>query len=137
MPILTTAANNPGSTVTLNAVWLNVASDPIDSLALSQLSQLQPATDQAGAVRAMASGSLRLVQQAVRARSYRLSAPMATRAQIEWLEAHIGVTLCVRDDRGRKFFAVYLSVPVDEQTFSRAYGDVSLALSEVTHSQAA
>src|SRR5690348_4546457 len=103
-------ASASGSTVALDAIWFNLASDPTDSLALKVVTQLQPSTSQAGEVRPMASGGLRLVLQASRPRGYNVGVTLASRDQIDWLEAHVGQVLCVRDDRGRKFFGTYLDM---------------------------
>lgn len=136
MPILTSQTTNPATTVSLSAVFLNSTSDPTDFLALKPISRLQPNTSQAGEVRPMASGGLRLVKQATKPKSYSVGVTLATRAQIDWIEAHVGLVLCIRDDRGRKFFGAYLESPVDESVFSSEYGNVSIQFNEVTYSQA-
>lgn len=84
----------------------------------------------------MANGRLRSVTRTGRTRSAQVDVENATRAELGWLEEHVGQLVCVRDDRGRKMFAVYYDVPVEEMLGQPGYGGVSLSLTEVTHSEA-
>lgn len=123
-------------TVSLKTVWLNLAADPSDYVSLPTMSALSVNTEQPGEVRRMANGRLRLVKRAGQARSASVDIEGATRTEVEWLEDHVGDLVCVRDDRGRKFFGVYMSVDADEIR-ANDYAGVSLALVEVTHSEVA
>lgn len=123
------------ATVTLGTVWLNLAADPTVYLSLPTMSSLSITTGQDGEVRRMANGRLRLIRRAGQARSASVDIDGATRTEVDWLEEHVGDLLCVRDDRGRKFFGVYMSVDADEIR-ANDYANVSLALTEVTHSEA-
>lgn len=123
------------ATVTLGTVWLNLVSDPSVSLTLPTMASLSIATGQDGEVRRLANGRLRLVKRAGQARSASVDIEGATRTEVEWLEDHVGDLLCVRDDRGRKFFGAYMGVEADEVR-ANDYANVSLVLTEVTHSEA-
>lgn len=124
------------ATVTLGTVWLNLAADPSVYLSLPTMASLSATTAVPGEVRRMANGRMRSVTRAGSARGAEVDVENATRAEIDWLEAHVGDLVCVRDDRGRKFFGVYYSVPVEEMLGQPGYGGVSLSLAEVTHSEA-
>jgi hypothetical protein len=121
--------------VNLKTVWLNLASDPSSSVSPTTMASLSVDKVAPGEVRTLANGRRRVIRRAGTARSATVSVDAATRAEIEWLEDHVGEVVCVRDDRGRKFFGAYLSVGVDEIRGNN-YGNVSIALTEVTYSEA-
>jgi hypothetical protein len=122
-----------GASVTLKTVWLNLASDLTQSQSFPQLSALNIATTQPGEVRTYANGRLRLVTRAGLARAISLTLPECDRDQIAWLENNVGKLMLVRDDRGRKIWATYFTMPVDENRYNMD-GNITLALNEVTHS---
>lgn len=122
-------------TVTLTTAWLNLAADPAVYVSLPTLDGLSVEKAQDGEVRALSNGRRRVVRRAGVGRTASLEVRAATRAEVDWLEEHVGDLVCVRDDRGRKFFGVYLVVAADEIR-GNDYADVSLSLSEVTHSEA-
>ena len=117
--------------VTLGTAWLNDAATPSDAISLPYMTSLQVTPAQTGEVRRYAGGRLRAVSVLGKATAASLSAVAVTRAQVTWLEAHIGRTICLRDDRGRRLFAVYWEVPVDEHAYNLE-ADISLDLSQVT-----
>lgn len=117
--------------VHLHTLWLNVAANPSTRQRFPMMSALQVTTSQTGDVRRYASGRLRSVRQAGKTRAISATLPSCSREQIAWLEKYQGETLCIRDDRGRKLWGVYYSLPVDEHHYN-IEGDVSLALSEVS-----
>lgn len=123
------------ATVTLTTVWLNLALDPTVYVSLPTLDGLSVERAQDGEVRVLANGRRRLVRRAGVGRSASLEVRAATRAEVDWLEDHVGDLVCVRDDRGRKFFGAYLVVEADEIR-GNDFADVTLALSEVSHSEA-
>jgi hypothetical protein len=84
----------------------------------------------------LAGGRERLVTTAGSPQSYGWKMSRVDRAQIDWLEDHVGRVLCVRDDRGRKFYGTYLSSPIDEANWSKTRGAVDLSLRSVTHTEA-
>lgn len=122
------------ATVTLETLWLNDAADLSDYLAFPYMSKLNVQTSQSGEVRRGASGRLRAFSRAGRSREFTVDLPNLTRTEVEWLEEHIGRTLLVRDDRGRKMYGVYFTLPDDAHQYD-GESDVQLALSEVTVSE--
>ena len=121
--------------ITLATVWINLASDPSDYQSFSMLSALHVVKDKPGSVNRYASGRRRLILGAGTDYSISLTLPQLTRAQIVWLDLHVGDLVLVRDDRGRKIWCTYLSLPIDEDGADIEYGDGSLALQEVTFSE--
>lgn len=125
------------ATLQLDCVFLNLASDLSDFQSFPLMSSLKISTSQPGEVRTMANGRRRLVRTAGKPRTAIVDLSHCTRTQVDWLEQHVGDLVCVRDDRGRKFYGVYLSVDVDETPTNTDDGGTSLSLTEVTHSEAA
>lgn len=117
--------------VNLHTLWLNVVADPSQRQHFPVMSALQVTTSQPGEVRRYASGRLRSVRQAGRTRAISATLPACDLDQVRWLERYQGETVCVRDDRGRKLFAVYYALPVDEHFYNDG-ADITLTLSEVT-----
>jgi hypothetical protein len=125
------------ASTTLKTVWINLASDLSQYQSFSYMSALKVQTDQPGEVRRYAGGRMRIVRRAnTVARLITCTLPQCTRAQIAWLETNVGQLMCFRDDRGRKVWAAYLSMPVDENQYNTD-GNITLALSEVTHTDVA
>ena len=120
------------ASITLSTVWINLASDPTKYESFTLMSSLNVATGQTGEVRQYANGRRRIVRRAGIARDINLNLPSCTRAQITWLETYVAQIVCVRDDRGRKIWATYFLVPVDEDGGDITNGDVSLVLKETT-----
>ncbi|HBJ72820.1 MAG TPA: hypothetical protein DDY88_03725 [Actinobacteria bacterium] len=123
------------ASVTLLTVWINLASDLSDYRSFSMLSSLRVVKDKPGSVNTYASGRRRLVLKAGGGYSIDLTLPQLTRDEIDWLDLHVGDLVLVRDDRGRKIWCTYLSLPIDEDGSDIAYGDGSLSLVEITHSE--
>lgn len=124
------------SLVNLGAVWLNSVEDLDDGVGFDNVTGLNLVTSTDGDVRALANGRLRMVTTTTSRRQYALLLELCSRPEIDWLEAHVAQLLCVRDDRGRKFFATYFEVNTTELIERSDYGDVSLRLTEVTYSEA-
>ena len=118
----------------LRTVWLNDAAYPSDSMNFIKMSVLKRTATSPARVQRVAGGRLRVIRRAGEPREWALTLPLLTRVQVDWLESHLGATVCARDDRGHKFFAVYLAVPVDERKFEKR-GDVTLTLAEVSFSE--
>lgn len=123
------------ATVDLRTLWLNLASDPSQAASFPYMSALTWTKEQPGEVRRYANGRLRVVRRAGKPKSADVALPGCDRAQVDWLEEHVGRVVCVRDDRGRKVFGVYLAVAVTELSLPRGRADVSLSLAEVTYSE--
>lgn len=121
--------------VEIQGVWLNLASDPSDYCHFEFARDLKRTKVQPGKVQPMAGGRLRLVRTVGRSKGLSFSLQACTRAQLDWLEDHLGETVCARDDEGHKFFAVYLIVSVDEHNYNDE-GESSLDLSELSFSEA-
>lgn len=117
--------------VNLHTLWLNVVADPSVRMRFDYMSALTVTTAQPGEVRRYASGRLRSVRQVGRTRAVAATLPGLELEQVRWLERYQGETVCVRDDRGRKLWGVYYSLPVEEHQYNDG-ASVSLSLSEVT-----
>lgn len=124
--------------VDLQAFFLNLASDPTDFVAFEYVEQTQPQTSTGLSVRAMANNRRRAVRTGGVDMSASWSLDRVTPAQVAWLEQHVGETMCVRDDVGRKWFGVYSSVQPDEDLYParRGEGKFTLSLQQISHSQA-
>ena len=121
--------------ITTTTVWINVASDPSDYRSFPLMSALNVTPTQPGEVRQLASGRARLVLKAGGVKhTIGATLPLLDRPDVEWLTDRAGVLVCVRDDRGRKIWATYFTVPTDENQ-GLTTADVSLSLVEVTHSE--
>lgn len=135
MPLIVDPAAS-GAVVNPQAIILNLASDPSDYQAFGYPDSFAPALSVPGEIRVGASGRERSFTRAGRSTVMPVSLPQVPRAQIDWLRSHVGELMCVRDDRGGKFFGTFYEVPVDESTMTTAYGDVSLQFRSVTFSEA-
>lgn len=125
------------TSITVDTVWLNLVSDPSDYQSFPLMSALTVTPLVTGSVRQLAGGRKRLVKQAGIQRQIDVNLPSCDRTQIAWLEDHIGELMCVRDDRSRKHFAAYLSLPVSEQQGDLVDkpADVAVQLFEITHEE--
>ncbi len=122
--------------VVLDTVWLNAAANPSDYASFPLMAALTVTTAKAGEVRQYAGGRTRLVVKAGTPRTIALDLPELDRTQVTWLEGHVGQVVCVRDDRGRKIWAAYLTAGVDE-TQGDTTGGASITLVEVSFTEAA
>lgn len=123
------------SMIQLSTVVLNDADDPADVLVLSRLSKYRRRPSQDGRVVRVAGGGFRAIGTVGRRDVWELEITKAPLATTDWIEAHVGRVVCVRDDQGRKFFAVYWTADVDELKEPRS-GSVRLALELVTWTEA-
>lgn len=122
--------------VNLGAIFLNDVADPSDYLRLVYVRRFSKNPGSVrGEVRRMAGGRTRLVLMEGRDVSWELTFGTTTPEEKEWLVAHTGRLLCVRDDRGGKFFGAYLESPWDERTWSKDAENVQLSITELTHSE--
>ncbi len=124
------------ASVSLVTVWLNAAANPSDYASFPLMAALNVTTSQSGEIRQYAGGRTRLVVKAGTPRTIALDLPELDRTQVTWLEGHVGQVVCVRDDRGRKIWAAYLTVPMDE-TQGDTTGGASITLVEVSFTEAA
>ena len=125
-----------GYSVTIPALTVSLKSDLTNYQVFSLMSDLQTLDNQPGEVRVYAGGRKRLILRPGLAKSFNLNLPACTRSQINWLKQYVGQMVLVRDDRGNKVYCAYFAVPVTEWSAETDTGDVTLALSEVTNSEA-
>jgi len=117
------------------AVWINLASNLADVQTFQNTTMLKVTTEQDGSVRRLANGRLRAVLGASQPRTWELQFELCSRTQIAWLQDRVGQLVCVRDDRGRKVYGTYFSVPVTENVMRAEYGDATITLTETTHDE--
>lgn len=123
--------------VNLPGLFFNAVADPADRLAVLHAGDLSRAVEAPGRVVRGAGGRVRVVRRAGAAREWSLRLDFLSREQVRWLESHVGELLCVRDVRGNKVFGVYLGVQVDDVPMPDGLpADVSLTVTEITHSEA-
>lgn len=134
MAIIVDPSATPGTGVVLTRLWLNSAADPSDVMSFRAFT-FTPAKAVDAEVRLLAGGRRRLIRRAGQARSHGVSIRRPTLGQRQWLDDHVGELVTIRDPRGGKYHGVYLSVQVP-YTVDGA-NDVTLSLTEVTHSEAA
>lgn len=121
--------------VTLRTVWLNDADDLSDLVTFPTMSKLVAGRAAMPEVRRLAGGRHRLIRRAGVARTFTLTLPACDRAQVDWLEAHVGELVCCRDDRGRKVFGTYLQVDVTEFRTDPDLASCAVTLREVYHDE--
>lgn len=121
--------------VALRTLWLNAANNPEDRMSFPLMSALQVTTASRGEFRDYSAARVRYISRPGRKLTAAATLPALDRTQIAWLDAHRATIVCVRDDRGRKFWAVYEEVQVEEHHYNEE-GNSSLALTEVTYSEA-
>lgn len=137
MPILVDATpTQAGTGLDLCDLWLNVASNLADCQAFTYVSGMAPSTGVRVEVRELAGGRRRAVRRAGRGRAYTWNLTRVTRPQVHWLEDHAGVLMCIRDDRGRKWYGLYDTAGFDEPNWTKDRASISLTLVEVTHTEA-
>ena len=117
--------------VRLRTLWLNDAANPADAVSFPLMSELQVAPAIRGEVHRYAGGRSRSVTRKGVTRPVEATLANCTRAQVAWLEAHIGLPVFVRDDRGRRLVGTYLEVPTAEHPYDDE-ADVALQVSELS-----
>lgn len=124
------------ATVTLDTLWLNLVSDLSQCWSFPLMSGLQSQPASNVTSRQYAGGNTRMVT--VKGRQSVLPVTLlaldaADRQTIEF--DLLGVLLCVRDDRGRKFYGYYTNPQVTEHQYDDEC-DVTVTFTEVTYSEA-
>jgi hypothetical protein len=122
------------ASVVLNTVWLNDALNPSDYASFPLMAALNVTTSQSGEVRQYAGGRTRLVLKAGTPRNISLDLPELDRAQVAWLESHVGKLVLVRDDRGRKIWAAYITAGIDEAQGHKT-ASAGIGLTEVSYTE--
>lgn len=137
MPIIVDSTTSPGTTLELTRLWLNDLSNPADLVSLA-IADFAPTRTVGGRVTVLASGRLRAVTQKLSAKTVTALVRRPTQAQLEWLDAHLGRPMTVRDPNGGKFVGIYFETgytrPASDGTGRAA--DMSLTLAEVTSDEA-
>lgn len=133
MPIVVDTTGNPGTALTLTRLWLNSVAEPADMMSFS-IASFAAGRVIEGEVRANANGRLRLIRRATVSRSREAVIRLPTVEQLRWLDDHAGTLLIVRDPEGGKFAATYLDLSFVRLGVGKS--DMTLSLSEVTHSEA-
>lgn len=123
------------TTVILATVWLSDAANSSDYMSFPLMGGLSRKRSRNASFDTMASGRQRRIISAGSPRSWSLDLPNCTRDQLDWLESHGEATLCVRDDRGHKFFAGFSDDDIAEHAYDLE-GDFTLTLQEITFSEA-
>lgn len=97
------------ATVTLGNIWLNDGGSPSDHLEIE--STVGDAQDVGrsvdGGVEKLAGGRFRSVYEQGVAETWAISVELASWAEIQWIQAHIGRSVWVRDRFGRRVFGSY------------------------------
>lgn len=121
------------ASVTLDRMWVNLASDPSQYLTLSH-AKWTGQESIAGEVRQYASGRLRTVLHGGSVGSQSFSFLTEDMSVLALLRAWMGQTVCLRDHRGRRAFATFLSVSEDD--ISTRLTQVSVSFSRVSFDEA-
>jgi hypothetical protein len=126
------------ASVTLNRVWLHLASDPSQQLGLPRVGDGREYEDELdGEVRTYAAGRRRLITTPARVRAVTGLELVVTVAQYAVLNSWVGQIVLYRDGHGVKQYGALLATPwkplQDNGTARRV---VTLELPEVTFSEA-
>jgi len=119
------------ASVVLGTLWLNDAADLADYRSFPHMTGLSVETSRPLEVRRMANGRLRTVSRAGSQTRIDVSLSACTRADVSWLESKLGRVMLVRDDRGRRLWAVFSEFPAEEHQYDDE-ADVSLSFLEVS-----
>lgn len=124
------------ASVTLVRLWVNVAADPEEYRAL-RLADINVEDPVPVEVRTYAGGRERAVRRKTRGRlSYTATVRRPSQADVQWLRAHTGETVVVRDPRGHKFFGVYAVTGYAFMPGLESAEDLRLSVQQITQSEA-
>ena len=116
--------------ITLTKLWINLA-ETGESVAAQSNSRTANRSSE-GDVRQYAGGRQRAVTTVGLQGKYAFTLVRISFAQLRKLEEWVGQTVCVRDNRGNKFFGVYFSVPWEEPDREPDEYNCTISLEEVT-----
>lgn len=124
------------ASVTLHGLWVHRAADLADSVTLSYYEHARPLSRHGG-VRRYAGGRMRSITSAGTSRQWRVACRYVPKPDADWLEARVDAhdLLLVRDQRGKKLYAVLLSFEPDEWLHQNL-ASFTAVFDEVTHSEA-
>lgn len=123
------------ATLILDKLWVNL-------LATGQAVSAYSARDREeaytvpGETRTYAGGRRRSVTSAGQLGRYKFVLRQLTRTDVETLRGWCGQTVQIRDNKGRRFFAVYYGIDIAEWKDLSAFYDVSLSADAVTIDEA-
>lgn len=129
------ASQPTGKASWLRCVWLNDLLAPSDVMAWPLMSSLSVTPTMTGEIRSYAGGVDVAIVRVGKRSPVKVNLPHCTRTQLAWLEAHLGRTVCIRDDRGRRLFGVYFAVPAAENRHNLE-ASVDLDITQVTVAEA-
>lgn len=122
------------ASITLDRVWLSLASDPALSVAAFTTGRSEVLAVP-GEVRRMANGRLRTVTRAGSSSQLGVTFRNLTPAQTSTLRSWAGLTVLFRDVWGRKMYGAFFDGDIEDYR-DRSGQDVKLTLSQVTWSEA-
>lgn len=124
------------ATVTLTRTWVSLASDLSQSVVVDRHASAAGGRTRSltGEVRAYASGRLRAVNGSSRPATVPLTFRTNDLTLIETLNDWTGLTVLVRDPRGRREWCVFHAVP--ENDLDSGWVEVALTLNRVTYAEA-
>lgn len=122
--------------INLDAVYLNVATDPTDMLRFESASRLRQPRSRAVEYMDVAGRGVRQQVTQVRRAPWALVADRATQAEADWIADHLGVLLCARDPYGGKMFGSYADADIEADPDRPGWWSVSLTLTAVYYSEA-
>jgi hypothetical protein len=126
------------ATVTLQTLWLNLASDPSQSWSFPLLASLTSSPSIDIQTQQTADGSFRASTTPGRQGSVQCTVRCADSTQRQALEVTLlGELLCIRDNVGRKFYGMIDSKPSISEHAYNDQCDISLSFTEFTHDEAA
>lgn len=121
--------------IVLCTLWLNSADDPTDVMAFPYLSSLASTPQQNVQLQPFAQGRIRAIITPGTAQQVAVDLAACSGDQRAWLDDHAAALLCVRDDRGRKFYGMYVAPATAEHQYN-SDSEVSVTINEVTFSEA-
>lgn len=134
------------ASVPLSTLWLNNTANTSDYMSFPYMTAMAEApavgstmvsdSDSSGSttspIRLYANGVLRYISTPGEQKVLTVTLPACTPTQMTWLYQHLApVTLLVRNDRGRRFWAMYFTYTTTEHQYD-ANTDVALTLTETT-----
>lgn len=121
------------ASVTLDELWLNLVSDPSQSLVIVRASSSTSPQQVLGQVRTYANGRQRVVNRAGRPGQTTVQARTTDLALIDKLMSWAGQPVWVRDERGRRHTGVYFEVPQTDDV--SGWVEYSLTIVHTTHDE--
>jgi hypothetical protein len=124
------------ASITLQGVWLTLASDQTQSLHLQFATQINPQPQTPGDVRMYGNGRYVGLSAGATQQQYAIAAEAVPAEDVATLRSWDGVLLCYRDDRAAKTWGLFRSPQVTWHPYNTD-ADVSFTFVEVTYSDLA